>query len=66
MPTVELTKKKLAALLREAADAHHVYEEEELGHPDDTWAEWYAGYVMDELGAEDEGEIDEDLDVIGG
>lgn len=67
MPTVELTKKKLAALLREAADAHHVYEEEELGHPDDAWAEWYAAYIMDELGAEDEGDdLDEDLDVMGG
>lgn len=69
MPSVELSKKRLAALLREAAEAHHVYEEEELGHPDDAWAEWYAGYILDELGVDEEEPVDsveDDLDVVGG
>jgi hypothetical protein len=38
---------KLAALLREAASAHHRYEET-LGAPDPDWPTWYAKYLLGE------------------
>ena len=31
-----------------AADAHGRHEEE-IGHPDPDWPDWYAQYMMDEL-----------------
>lgn len=43
-----LTKDRLAELLREAAEAHHEYEEK-LGERDEDWPAWYAGYVVERL-----------------
>lgn len=40
--------KKLAALLRDAQKAHHVYEGA-LGHPDKNWPDWYAAYIVERL-----------------
>ena len=37
----------LAAALRRAEDAHG-HHEEELGHPDPDWPDWYAQYMVDE------------------
>ena len=37
----------LAAALRRAADAHHRHEEE-TGHADADWPDWYAQYMVDE------------------
>jgi len=37
----------LAAALRRAADAHG-HHEEEIGHPDPDWPDWYARYMVDE------------------
>jgi hypothetical protein len=34
----------LAEAFRRAADAHHRYEEQ-LGHPDPDWPNWYAEYL---------------------
>jgi hypothetical protein len=34
----------LAGLLRDAANAHHVYEQT-TGKPDPDWAIWYASYI---------------------
>lgn len=45
---VDVTQDRLAALLKEAADAHHVYEEER-GEEDEDWHTWYAAYVLQEL-----------------
>jgi hypothetical protein len=41
---MQLTEKKLAELLSEASQAHHVYEQT-LGHIDDSWPTWYAEYI---------------------
>lgn len=38
------TTADLARLLREAEAAHVEYERS-LGHPDDTWPDWYAAYM---------------------
>ena len=35
----------LAALLRQAAKEHHVFEES-LGQEDDDWADWYAQFIL--------------------
>jgi hypothetical protein len=43
-----VTKERLAELLREAADAHHEYEKD-LGERDDDWPAWYAEYVIGRL-----------------
>ncbi len=32
-------------LLQQAATAHHAYEQQ-LGHRDEKWAEWYAQYMI--------------------
>lgn len=40
-----MNETKLTKLLKEAAAAHHLYEET-LGAPDSSWPEWYAGYIM--------------------
>lgn len=45
---VEITRDELADLLRKAADAHHVYEQER-GEPDEQWADWYAAYIVQHL-----------------
>ena len=42
---VELTREKLAALLREAEQAHGEYERG-LGHRDEDWPGWYADYIL--------------------
>jgi hypothetical protein len=42
---VELTRERLAALLREAEQAHGEYERE-LGRRDEDWPAWYADYVL--------------------
>jgi hypothetical protein len=39
-------KGQLVALLKEAAEAHHVYETDVLKQADNDWAEWYAEYLM--------------------
>lgn len=65
MPTVELSKNRLAALLQEAADAYQVHEEEQ-GAPEKAWAEWCAEYILDELGAHEEPDESDDVDVLGG
>ncbi|HEX6247426.1 MAG TPA: hypothetical protein VFZ64_06095 [Nocardioidaceae bacterium] len=44
----ELTKERLAELLREAERAHAEYERD-LGRRDEEWASWYAGYLIDRL-----------------
>ena len=43
-----LTKESLTSLLREAEKAHAEYEYA-LGHRDDDWATWYAGFIIDRL-----------------
>jgi hypothetical protein len=45
---MEITKDELAALLREAEQAHGQYERE-LGARDDDWPAWYAAYMLDRL-----------------
>ncbi len=44
----ELDRDELARLLREAAEAHHEYEQR-LGRPDEDWPKWYAEYIIDKL-----------------
>jgi hypothetical protein len=48
MDTEQLTREKLAELLREAERAHGEYERE-LGSRDEDWPTWYAGYILDRL-----------------
>ena len=43
-----LTKELLTSLLREAEKAHAEYEYA-LGHRDDDWATWYAGFIIERL-----------------
>ncbi len=50
----EITKEQLAALLRQAEEAHAEYEKE-LGKRDDDWPSWYAGFILDKLGRGVEG-----------
>ncbi|HJS70187.1 MAG TPA: hypothetical protein VJ744_05220 [Gaiellaceae bacterium] len=44
----ELTRERLAGLLREAEQAHGEYERE-LGHRDEDWPGWYADYILRKL-----------------
>jgi hypothetical protein len=44
----ELTKERLAELLREAEQAHAEYERE-LGRRDEDWPGWYARFVLERL-----------------
>ncbi len=37
----------LAAALRRAEEAHGRHEQE-IGHPDKDWPDWYARYMVDE------------------
>jgi hypothetical protein len=46
--TSELTQEHLAELLREAERAHAEFERE-LGHRDEDWPAWYAGYILEQL-----------------
>lgn len=45
----EEKKARLAALLRQAADSHHVFEQTTMpeGHTDPDWPEWYAEWLLD-------------------
>ena len=43
-----LTTEELARLLKEAAEAHHDYEQQ-LGEPDENWPTWYAEFILDQL-----------------
>ena len=43
-----LPKEELARLLREAQDAHAEYERG-LGHRDEDWPTWYAGWMLEQL-----------------
>lgn len=44
----ELAPQELAVLLREAEQAHGLYEKS-LGHADDDWPTWYAKYILKKL-----------------
>ncbi len=44
----QLTADELARLLREAEQAHAVYEKE-LGGRDEDWPGWYADYIVRRL-----------------
>jgi hypothetical protein len=48
MKQEELTKEALTSLLKEAEKAHAEYEYA-LGHRDDDWATWYAGFIINRL-----------------
>lgn len=44
---IDLLQEKLAALLEQAAAAHHKYETEELdGVRDEQWPAWYADFLL--------------------
>ena len=43
-----LTIEALTSLLQEAEKAHAEYEYA-LGHRDDDWATWYAGFIIESL-----------------
>lgn len=52
MPSIDLTRDELADLIERAAEAHHIYEQQELdGERDEDWAGWYADWILDELDA---------------
>jgi hypothetical protein len=55
---MNVDQEQLAQLLREAAEAHHEYEQT-LGERDDTWAEWYAEYLLERLDEETQQPIDD-------
>ena len=43
-----ITAEELASELRAAEAAHGVYEQE-LGHRDEDWPDWYARFIVDRL-----------------
>ena len=45
---MDVTREKLAELLKEAEHAHGEYERE-IGSRDEDWPTWYAGYILDKL-----------------
>jgi len=47
---IDVTREELAELLQETERAHGEYERE-LGHRDEDWPSWYAGYMLDRLNA---------------
>jgi hypothetical protein len=49
-----LTVEGLAALLREAEEAHGAYERQ-LGQRDEDWPTWYARYMLERLQRRDPG-----------
>jgi len=54
MPAAYETTDALAAALRRAADAHGRHEQE-IGHPDPDWPDWYAQYMIDEQSGPSDG-----------
>lgn len=48
MDAKTLTSQELAALLKEAEQAHNAYEKT-LGAPDSNWPAWYADFIIDRL-----------------
>ena len=48
MKQEELTKETLTSLLKEAEKVH-AEDEYALGHRDDDWATWYAGFIINRL-----------------
>jgi hypothetical protein len=56
MESYRLDAATLATLLREAEAAHAEYERT-LGHADDDWPAWYAGFILDELGREEHTQV---------
>lgn len=48
MESKHLTRELLTDLLRDAERAHADFERE-LGHRDEDWPAWYAGYIVDRL-----------------
>jgi hypothetical protein len=48
MDSIQLTKERLAELLREAEKAHAEYERG-LGHRDEDWPGWYAQFILERL-----------------
>ena len=55
MPSAgELTRAELARLLREAEQAHAEYERR-LGHRDEDWPSWYAGWILEQLERREQG-----------
>ena len=51
MDAVRITEEELARLLRDAEKAHAEYEST-LGHRDEEWPEWYARFIVRQVGAE--------------
>jgi len=47
----KITKEDLAKLLKEAEEAHALYEEK-LGKRDENWPEWYAEYILRKIDLE--------------
>jgi len=47
-PIESLTQEELAELLREAAKAHHAYEQGLAGR-DEDWPGWYAAFILERL-----------------
>jgi len=47
MPATYDSATDLAAALRRAENAHGRHEQE-IGHPDPDWPDWYAQYMVDE------------------
>lgn len=43
-----MNKQILAQLLKDAAAAHHVFEQQQ-GKPDANWPEWYADYIANHI-----------------
>ena len=48
MDVGSVPKEELARLLREAEQAHAEYERG-LGHRDEDWPSWYAGWILEQL-----------------
>ena len=46
---MDVTREELAELLKETERAHADFERG-LGHRDEDWPTWYAGYILDRLG----------------
>ena len=47
VPATYESSDDLAAALRRAADAHDLHEQE-IGHADPDWPDWYAQHMLDE------------------
>lgn len=49
---IDLSVEELAKLIKQAADAHHLYEQKELkGVRDEDWPTWYAQWILKQVGA---------------